>query len=218
MLCLDVDSPSLHAFYVDLQSAHLGCGATDPRSEGEPGMSYLISRAADRQWADSASGPQGSGRPCWSDGRTGRATWRSGCANCAPGAAIPAHRLPFEESWYIFSGQGRRSVAGLRYDVTRCSGDYGVSPGRGGGQVEATGEDLSWLCIPGPRSRLPFEGAAATLPAAEIGGEDLGRPSETDPRHRYRGSFSRIPEYRPARPAVHARGITAPKSPISPSA
>ena len=122
VLCLDVDNPSLHAFYVDLHRAHLGSGATDPQSEGEPGMSYLIRKAVDRQWADSATTP-GLRETVLVGGADGTSHLEIRLCELRAGAAMPAHRHPFEESWYIFSGQGRRSVAGLRYDV--AVGDCG---------------------------------------------------------------------------------------------
>jgi quercetin dioxygenase-like cupin family protein len=148
-------------------------------------MSYLIMRAADRQWADSETTP-GLRETVLVGGADGASHLEIRLCELRAGAAIRAHRHPFEESWYIFSGQGQRSVAGLRYHV--AAGDYGVSPVGAGHAVEATGEDLSWLCVRAPKPPT-FNGAAATLPAAAVGGEDLGRPSETDPRHRYAGHF-----------------------------
>jgi quercetin dioxygenase-like cupin family protein len=102
------------------------------------------------------------------------------------GSTIPAHRHPFEESWYVFSGQGQRTVAGLTYHV--AAGDYGFSPVGVGHALAATDEDLSWLSVRAPKPPA-FRGAAISLPAVGVVGEDLGRPSETDPRHRFAGHF-----------------------------
>jgi quercetin dioxygenase-like cupin family protein len=148
-------------------------------------MSFRISRATERRWADSATVP-GLRESVLIGGDTGATHLEVRLCEARAGAAIPAHRHPFEESWYIFSGAGWRSVAGQRYDV--AAGDYGVSPVGIAHALEAVGEDMSWLSVRAPKPPT-FPGSASSIPAAGSTGEDLGRPSETDPRHRYAGHF-----------------------------
>ena len=148
-------------------------------------MTYRIARAAEREWADSATVP-GLRDAILIDGRDGASHLEVRLFELRAGAAVPAHRHPFEESWYVLSGTGQRTVAGLAYEV--ATGDYGFSPVGAGHAVAATGESLSWLSVRAPKPPA-FEGAASSLPAPAVAGESLGRPSETDPRHRLAGHF-----------------------------
>jgi quercetin dioxygenase-like cupin family protein len=148
-------------------------------------MTYRIARAAERKWADSAAVP-GLRHATLIDGQGGASHVEVQLFELRAGAAAPAHRHPFEESWYVLSGQGQRTVAGLSYEV--ATGDYGFSPVGAGHAVAAAGEDLSWLSVRAPKPPV-FQGAASSLPAAAVAGEALGRPSETDPRHRLAGHF-----------------------------
>jgi quercetin dioxygenase-like cupin family protein len=148
-------------------------------------MTYRIARAAEREWTDSAAVP-GLRDAILIDGPGGASHFEVRLFELSAGAAVPAHRHPFEESWYVLSGQGQRTVAGLTYDV--ATGDYGFSPVGAGHAVAATGDRLRWLSVRAPRPPA-FRGAAASLPAAAVAGEPLGRPSETDPRHRFAGHF-----------------------------
>ena len=148
-------------------------------------MTYRIARGAEREWTDSTAVP---GLRCATliDGPGGASHLEVSLFELAAGAAVLAHRHPFEESWYVLSGQGQRTVAGLTYDV--ATGDYGFSPVGASHAVAAGGEDLSWLSVRAPKPPA-FRGAASSLPAAAVAGERLGRPSETDPRHRLAGHF-----------------------------
>jgi len=148
-------------------------------------MTYLIARSAGRRWTESTAAP-GLRHSTLIDRSGGASHLEVRLYELRAGAAIPAHRHPFEESWYVFSGQGRRTVAGLTYQV--AAGDYGVSPVGTGHAVAATDEDLSWLSVRAPKPPT-FRGAASSLPATVVVGENLGRPSETDPRHRFAGHF-----------------------------
>ena len=148
-------------------------------------MTYRIARSADRRWTESDSVP-GLRTAVLIDGASGASHLEVRLCELRAGTAIPAHRHPFEESWFVFSGQGVRTVAGLTYQIG--AGDYGVSPVGAGHALAATGEDLSWLSVRAPKPPT-FRGAASSLPAAAVNGEELGRPSETDPRHRLAGHF-----------------------------
>lgn len=148
-------------------------------------MTYRIARSADRRLADSAV-ITGLRHATLIDGSGGASHLEVRLYELRAGTAVPAHRHPFEESWYVLSGRGQRTVAGLTYQV--AAGDYGFSPVGAGHALAATDEDLSWLSVWAPKPP-GFRGAASSLPAAAIVGEDLGRPSETDPRHRLAGHF-----------------------------
>jgi quercetin dioxygenase-like cupin family protein len=148
-------------------------------------VTYRIARSADRRLADSAV-ITGLRHATLIDGSGGASHLEVGLYELRAGTAVPAHRHPFEESWYVLSGRGQRTVAGLTYQV--AAGDYGFSPVGAGHALAATDEDLSWLSVWAPKPP-GFRGAASSLPAAAIIGEDLGRPSETDPRHRLAGHF-----------------------------
>jgi quercetin dioxygenase-like cupin family protein len=91
-------------------------------------MTYRIARAAEREWADSATVP-GLRDAILIDGRGGASHLEVRLFELRADAAVPAHRHPFEESWYVLSGKGQRTVAGLAYEV--ATGDYGFSPGGG---------------------------------------------------------------------------------------
>jgi quercetin dioxygenase-like cupin family protein len=148
-------------------------------------LNYRITRSAERQWAESPTIP-GLRHAVLIDGSMGAGHLEVRLCELRAGTAIPAHRHPFEESWFVFSGRGQRTVAGLTYQV--AAGDYGFSPVAAGHALAATEEDLSWLSVRAPKPPT-FSGAASSLPAADIAGEELGRPSETDPRHRFAGHF-----------------------------
>lgn len=103
----------------------------------------------------------------------------------APGAAVPPHMHPYEESWYILSGEGTRTVAGLGFDV--AEGDFGFAPVGVGHTVQATESTLEWLSVRAPRppdGRIP-----RTIWTDDVVAERMGRPDEHDPRHRWVGHF-----------------------------
>ncbi|HUY51294.1 MAG TPA: cupin domain-containing protein [Streptosporangiaceae bacterium] len=170
-------------------------------------MTFRVCRASERRWADSATVP-GLREAALVDSDSGANHLEVRLCQLHAGSAVVPHRHPFEESWFILSGSGRRSVADLRYDVT--TGDYGFSPVSVGHALEAGNEDLSWLSVRAPKPPA-FRGAARTLPAADVTGEDLGRPSETDPRHRYAGHFEASdlgPHTQLSMPGYHGPKIT----------
>jgi len=78
------------------------------------------------------------------------------------------------------------TLAGLEYEVG--PGDYGVAPVGVAHQLVAGSEALHWLSVRAPKPPS-FAGARSWLAADSVSGENLGRPSETDPRHRYVGQF-----------------------------
>jgi quercetin dioxygenase-like cupin family protein len=148
-------------------------------------VTYRIARAAKRRWTESTGVP-GLRFSVLIDGSAGAGHLEVRLYELRAGASVPAHRHPFEESWYVFAGQGRRTIAGLAYQV--AAGDYGFSPVGTGHALAATDEDLSWLSVRAPKPPA-YRGAASSLPALAVSGEELGRPSETDPRHRFAGHF-----------------------------
>jgi len=148
-------------------------------------MSYVVARAAERVWTASGVTP-GLHESILIDGARGASHLEIRLCRLEAGATTGAHRHPFEESWFVFSGDGRRDISGLTYDIAR--GDYGVSPVGTSHAVEAGTEDLVWLCVRAPKPPI-FHGAHDTLDAEARPGERMGRPSETDPRHLYAGHF-----------------------------
>ncbi|MGH3401293.1 MAG: cupin domain-containing protein [Streptosporangiaceae bacterium] len=149
-------------------------------------MAYYISRAAQRQWTDSPDNP-GLREALLVGEVNGAHHLEIHLCELQPGATLGGHRHPFEESWFIFSGVGHVSLASLEYEVG--SGDYGFAPVGVVHAVTATDEPLRWLSVRAPKPPR-FEGARDSIAAATPGGEKLGRPSETDPRHHYVGHFS----------------------------
>lgn len=85
-------------------------------------MTYHIARAAGRQWSESAA-VLGLRHATLINAVGGASHLEVRLYELRAGTIIPAHRHPFEESWYVFSGRGQRTVAGLTYQV--AAGDYG---------------------------------------------------------------------------------------------
>jgi quercetin dioxygenase-like cupin family protein len=148
-------------------------------------MTYHISRASERVWTESEEA-DGLREALLVGRQHGAHHLEVSLRELAPGASTPAHRHPFEESWFVFSGRGRVGIAGLEYEVG--AGDYGVAPVGIAHWIRAEGETLSWFSVRAPKPPA-FSGAHSHLPAHLGAGEDLGRPSETDPRHRFAGHF-----------------------------
>jgi quercetin dioxygenase-like cupin family protein len=149
-------------------------------------MTYHIARASQRVWTESATTP-GLRRALLVGEEHGAHHLEVSLCELAAGATIGSHRHPFEESWFITSGNGRVTVAGLEYDV--ATGDYGVAPVSMAHSMTAGDEALSWFSVRAPKPPS-FAGARSYVAAEKIVGELLGRPSETDPRHRFVGHFS----------------------------
>lgn len=148
-------------------------------------MTYYISRATDRTWTAAGHSP-GLRRALLVGEDNGAHHLEVWLCELAAGATVAAHRHPFEESWFIFSGTGRVALAGLEYEVG--AGDYGVAPVGVAHSRTAGDTPLYWLSVHAPKPPR-FAGARGHIPAVAVGGENLGRPSETDPRHRYAGHF-----------------------------
>lgn len=66
-------------------------------------MTYRIARAAEREWADSATVPRLRDAVLIDDGG-GASHLEVRLFELRGGAAVPARRHPFEESWYVLSG------------------------------------------------------------------------------------------------------------------
>jgi mannose-6-phosphate isomerase-like protein (cupin superfamily) len=151
-------------------------------------MAYHISRASDRVWVESAEA-EGLRVALLVGEQHGAHHLEVSLRELAPGASMRAHRHPFEESWFVLSGAGTASIAGLEYEVG--AGDYGVSPVRMAHSFTADSgsrEPLRWFCVRAPKPPS-FTGARGQIDADLSIGERLGRPSETDPRHLFAGHF-----------------------------
>jgi mannose-6-phosphate isomerase-like protein (cupin superfamily) len=149
-------------------------------------MVYHISRAAEREWTDVKDVP-GLRQMLMVGGIHGSHHMEISLYQLEPGTALDWSRCPFEESWFVTEGNGRAVLAGLEYDLG--AGDYGVAPVGLAHSLSAGDKGLSWFSV---RAPIPptFDGARSRIPAQPQRGQNLGRPSETDPRHRYVGHFS----------------------------
>ncbi len=148
-------------------------------------MAYFVARASQQQWRDSPA-VRGLREAVLVDAAAGAQHLEVRLCELDAGAVIDAHRHPFEASWYFFSGSGRLELAGLAYDVG--AGDYAVAPVSVAHRLSAT-EPLRWLSVWAPKPPS-FRGARTSVPAEMGPGIGLGRPSETDPRHRYAGHLA----------------------------
>lgn len=170
-------------------------------------MTYYISRAAERTWNESTTSP-GFRTALLVGEAQGAHHLEVSLCELQPGRTLGGFRHPFEESWFIFSGNGRTVLTGLEYELG--AGDYGVVPVGVAHSISAGDEALRWLSVRAPKPPT-FAGARSDLAAALGSGENLGRPSETDPRHRYVGHF-REEDVAPfadlAMPGYHGPNIT----------
>jgi quercetin dioxygenase-like cupin family protein len=148
-------------------------------------MAYHISRASERVWTDSKEIP-GLRRALLVGEEHGAQHMEVSLYELAPGAAIDWHRSPYEDSWFVEEGTGKVSFAGLEYDLG--VGDYGVAPVGVAHSIAAGDEGLRWFSVHTPKPPK-YAGARNRIPAQPVQGENLGRPSETDPRHRHVGHF-----------------------------
>ncbi|MCI3241565.1 MULTISPECIES: cupin domain-containing protein [Streptomyces] len=149
-------------------------------------MAYHISRAAEREWVDVKDVP-GLRQALMVGEVHGSHHMEVSLYELAPGASLGWNRCPFEESWFITAGNGRAALAGLEYDLG--SGDYGVAPVGLAHSLSAGDQGLSWFSVRAPKPPA-FDGARSSISAQPLSGEYLGRPSETDPRHRFVGHYS----------------------------
>jgi quercetin dioxygenase-like cupin family protein len=149
-------------------------------------VAYYISRAAERTWTDSKDVP-GLRQALMVGEVHGAHHLEISQYELAPGSTIGWHRSPFEESWFIQKGTGKVSLAGLEYDLG--VGDYGVAPVGVAHSLTAGAEGMQWFSVRAPKPPT-FDGARSSISCAPLGGENLGRPSENDPRHRYVGHFA----------------------------
>lgn len=181
ILCapLDLSGRALHSRAIECTALH------DRTSDGS-GVAYYISRAAERTWVEVPDTP-GLRQAVLVGAAQGSHHLEVALCELRPGGRVRGHRHPFEESWFVFSGSGCVTLGGLSYDLG--AGDYGFSPIGVAHSLEAGAEGLTWLCVRAPKPPL-FDGARARLNVERVTGENLGRPSETDPRHRYVGHFS----------------------------
>ncbi|QWF20492.1 cupin domain-containing protein [Nocardioides sp. LMS-CY] len=148
-------------------------------------MAYHVSRAAERKWVDVPGFP-GLRQALMAGEVHGSHHMEIALYELEPGASLGWNRSPFEESWFVTEGSGRVALAGLEYELG--IGDYGVTPVAVANSLTAGEAGLSWFSARSPKPPT-FEGARSHISAQPVTGEFLGRPSETDPRHRYVGHF-----------------------------
>jgi quercetin dioxygenase-like cupin family protein len=148
-------------------------------------MSYHVTRPNQRRWAD-VQGSAGLSECVLIGAAEGASHLEISLCRLSAGSAVAAHLHPFEESWYVLSGSGTRTVAGLRYEV--ATGDFGFAPVGISHAVRAGDEQLEWLAVRAPRP--PDRLVPRTVLADDFVGEPMGRPAENDPRHRLVGHFS----------------------------
>ena len=147
-------------------------------------MAYHVTRRGQRRWTEVPTVP--GLRECVLVGAAeGASHLEVSLCRLAAGAAVPPHLHPYEESWYVLSGAGSRSVAGLAYEV--ATGDFGFAGVGIGHAVRAGEEPLEWLSVRAPRP--PDRWTHRTVRAGEVAGQRMGRPDEHDPRHRFVGRF-----------------------------
>jgi quercetin dioxygenase-like cupin family protein len=147
-------------------------------------MVFHVTRPAEQVWSDVA-GVAGLREVTLVGARQGAVHLEVALCELDAGAGVDPHLHPFEESWYVLSGAGRRSVGGLEYEVT--VGDYGYAPIGTSHRTEAGPDRLRWLSVRAPRP--PERAVPRTVPAGPGIPAALGRPSETDPRHLFTGHF-----------------------------
>jgi quercetin dioxygenase-like cupin family protein len=149
-------------------------------------MAFHITRGHEHAWTPvpEVSGLQ---RSELLGGRHGSVHMQIELLELAPGAQVPAHLHPYENSWYILEGTGRRDVGGLSYEVAEA--DYGFSPIGVAHRIAAGPKGMRWLSVSAPRPPA-HSPALHNIPAELPQGVALGRPSETDPRHQWAGHFS----------------------------
>jgi quercetin dioxygenase-like cupin family protein len=149
-------------------------------------MAFHIARGSARAWAPVAEVP--GLRQCVLVGAPhGSVHMQVELLELDPGAEVPAHLHPYENSWYVLDGSGRRDVGGLSYEIAEA--DYGLSPVGFAHRIVAGPRGMRWLSVSAPRPPA-YSDAVHDIPAELAQGVPLGRPSETDPRHQWAGHFS----------------------------
>ena len=129
-------------------------------------------------------------------------------ARLAPGGAVPGHVHPFEESFYITSGEGFLAIGDLSYRVRE--GDFGFVPIGVPHAWSADGDDpLEWLRVRAPQPR-PIGGVVGTYPA-DLAVPTSGRPIDVESvSQRWVGHFddTQVPPPGPlAMPGYHGYNI-----------
>jgi quercetin dioxygenase-like cupin family protein len=104
-------------------------------------------------------------------------------------SAVPAHRHPFEESFHVLEGEAQFAVGDLAYELG--PGDHGFVPvAVPHAWRNPSGARVRWLETRAPQPRR-VGGRVGVYPAEGFVWPGLlGRPIETDPRHRWVGHFS----------------------------
>jgi quercetin dioxygenase-like cupin family protein len=151
-------------------------------------MAFHVTRSSEQQWTDDQELP-GLRAATLAGAAQGSVHLEIRLCELPGGAQVGAHLHPFEESFHVLQGEAEVALGDLAYQVG--PGDHGFAPvavphawrNRGRAPVR-------WLETRAPQPRrigervgvYPAEGF--TWPAP------LGRPVETDPRHRWAGHFS----------------------------
>lgn len=108
-------------------------------------------------------------------------------AELAPGASVPGHFHPFEESFFVLEGDPLAAIGSERYRLAPNS--FGFAPLSCPHAWHNPGHTAArWLRVraPGPR-----RGMDTTHPSGDVAPPSDGRvPDEQDPRCRYAGTFA----------------------------
>jgi len=169
-------------------------------------MAFHIAPGAERAWTPVADVP--GLRQCVLLGAAhGSVHMQVELLQLDPGAEVPAHLHPYENSWYILDGGGHREVGGLGYEVAEA--DYGLTPVGLAHRIAAGPQGMRWLSVSAPRPPA-YSDAVHNIPTELTPGVELGRPSETDPRHQWAGHFTEAdiaPYARLSMPGYHGENI-----------
>ncbi|HLT97053.1 MAG TPA: cupin domain-containing protein [Acidimicrobiia bacterium] len=106
----------------------------------------------------------------------------------APGGSIPGHTSPFEESFYVLSGEVLVAIADVSYHLR--PGDFGLIPfGYPSAWSNPFGEEATWLRVRAPRPR-PDRPTVEHRPYPDMALPVEGDRVEVDsPHQRYVGHF-----------------------------
>jgi mannose-6-phosphate isomerase-like protein (cupin superfamily) len=151
-------------------------------------MSFHVTRADEQRWVED---PDLGGLPVAHLVGAAQGAVHLDVRLCelAPGAEVPAHLHPFEESFHVLDGAGQVAIADRAYDV--APGDHGVAPVAVAHAWRNTGDrPVRWLETRAPQPRR-IGGRTGTYPATGFTWPGpAARPDETDPRQHWVGHFS----------------------------
>lgn len=175
---------------------------------GPAGSRYAVIRASDLARSEVA----GSDRPGLRETiivgeRTGSVHLEIAISELMPGAVVPGHAHPYEESFYVREGEVLFRVAERTYQLG--AGDFGVAPiGTPHAWRNDSGEPASWLRIRAPQPRALQGAPRGVFDVPDFAVSEAGVAlSDSDPTHRFVGRFRE--EQMPVPGPVAARGVNA---------